>query len=71
MNVEEILEKEIKRLSRINGKLEKCASKNNEINLDIYNQIRNNSVTILEMTKGTGVLIDKTLNKIVGLADQY
>lgn len=71
MNAEEILEKEIKRLSRINGKLEKCASKNNEINLDIYDQIRNNSVTILEMTKGTGVLIDKTLNKIVGLADQY
>lgn len=63
MKIEEILEREIKRLSRINGRLEGYA-KNNKNNLDIYDHIRNNSATIVELLKNSGMLVDAALDKL-------
>lgn len=70
MNIEEILEKEIKRLSDLNDKLEEYTNgKNEQLTKDICNQIKENALAISEIAKANGFLTEnmlKQINKYLG-----
>ena len=59
--------KEIERLLRLNGKLEKIIEKEDETtlpSLGVYEQIRENALAINEITKANNPLTEKILQQI-------
>lgn len=66
MKIEEIVQKEIKRLNRLNDKLEESTGdeEGTSLNLGIYKQIQENALAINEIAKANGLLTDKMLQQI-------
>ena len=66
MKIEEIVQKEIKRLNRLNDKLEESTGdeEGTSLNLGIYKQIQENALAINEITKANNPLTEKILQQI-------
>lgn len=62
METEEILKKEIERLNRLNDNLENILQDNT--NLAVYEQIKNNALAMNEIAKANGLLSEKMLQQI-------
>ena len=62
MEIEILLEKEIKRLNRLNDNLENTLQGNT--NLAVYEQIKNNALAMNEIAKANGLLTDKMFQQI-------
>lgn len=62
MGIEEILKKEIERLNRLNDNLENILQDNT--NLAVYEQIKNNALAMNEIAKANGLLSEKMLQQI-------
>ena len=62
MGIEEILKKEIERLNRLNDNLENTLQDNT--NLAVYEQIKNNALAMNEIAKANGLLSEKMLQQI-------
>ncbi len=62
MGIEEILKKEIERLNKLNDNLENILQDNT--NLAVYEQIKNNALAMNEIAKANGLLSEKMLQQI-------
>lgn len=62
METEKLLEKEIERLNRLNDNLENTLQDNT--NLAVYEQIKNNALAMNEIAKANGLLSEKMFQQI-------
>ena len=62
MGIEQILKKEIERLNKLNDNLENILQDNT--NLAVYEQIKNNALAMNEIAKANGLLSEKMLQQI-------
>ena len=66
MKIEEILQKEIERLNKLNDELEKNIDEKDKIFVDlgVYKQIKENALAINEIAKANGLLTEKMFQQI-------